>query len=70
MAEPIYKFWACRFLEPWYQLSKEELKLVLGSMVVCWIRGVPEHRSGPEVHGGCSGVKLVPILRGYERVGH
>lgn len=24
MAEPIYKFWICRFLEPWYQLSKEE----------------------------------------------
>ena len=24
MAEQIYKFWICRFLEPWYQLSKEE----------------------------------------------
>ena len=93
MAEPIYKFFMGRFLEPWYQLSKEEqdslqaklrdakkirlyttnfmqLKLVLGSMVVCWIRSVPGHRSGPEVHGGTSGVKLVPILREYERVGH
>jgi hypothetical protein len=24
MAEPIYKFFMGRFLEPWYQLSKEE----------------------------------------------
>jgi hypothetical protein len=24
MAEQIYKFWICRFLEPWHQLSKEE----------------------------------------------
>ena len=25
---------------------------------------------GLELHGGPSGVKLVPILRGYERVGY
>jgi len=24
MAEQIYKFWICRFLEPWHQLSEEE----------------------------------------------
>lgn len=24
MPEPIYKFFMCRFLEAWYQLSKEE----------------------------------------------
>ena len=24
MAQPIYKFFMARFLEPWYQLSKEE----------------------------------------------
>jgi hypothetical protein len=94
MAEPIYKFFMARFLEPWYQLSQEEqkglianlddaLKKVGGkrpilcdsswsfwSMVACWSRGIPDHRGGPEVHGGPSGVKLVPTLRGYERVGH
>ena len=87
MAEPIYKFFMSRLLEPWYQLSKEEqdslvarhhdaLKKAGGTqpilcnsfwssdqMVVCWIRGVPGHRGGSEVHGGSSGVKLVPILR-------
>ena len=43
---------------------------VLGSMVVCRNRGVPEHRGGPKVHGGSSRVELVPILREYERVGN
>ena len=47
-----------------------QLKLVLGSVVVRWSRGVPEHRGSSEVHGDPSGVKLVPILREYERVGH
>jgi len=47
-----------------------QLKLVLRSMVDCWSRGVPQHRGGPEVRRGPSGVKLVPILREYERVGH
>ena len=30
----------------------------------------PSNRGGPEVHGGPSGVKLVPILREYQRIGH
>jgi|SRR6516162_10453200 len=42
------------------------LKLVLGPMVVCWSRGVPEHRDRPDVHSRPSGVKLVTILREYE----
>ena len=87
MAEPIYKFFMGRFLEPWYQLSKEEqdslqAKLrdakknsavhnqLYATQVGPRIYGRSGHRSGPEVHGGPSGVKLVPILRGYERAGH
>ena len=32
MAQPIYKFFMARFLEPWYQLSKEEQESILAKL--------------------------------------
>jgi len=32
MAQPIYKFFMVRFLEPWYQLSEEEQKSFLAKL--------------------------------------
>ena len=32
MAEPIYKLFMARFLEPWYQLSQEEQKSLLAKL--------------------------------------
>ena len=29
-----------------------QFELVLGTMVVCWSRGVPKHRGSPKSHGG------------------
>ena len=93
MAEPIYKFFMGRFLEPWYQLSKEEQDSLQAKLrdakkkfgctqpIVCNSSWSSDQWSfaGYEVfpdieavqkYGGPSGVKLVPILREYKRVGH
>jgi hypothetical protein len=32
MAEPIYKFFTCRSLQDWYQLSKEEQDSLLAKL--------------------------------------
>jgi hypothetical protein len=89
MSEPIYKFFMGKFLEPWYQLSKEEQdslqvklrdakkKFGCTQPIVCNSSWSSDQWSfaGYEVfpdieavqkYGGPSGVKLVPILRGYE----
>jgi hypothetical protein len=47
-----------------------QFRLVLGTMVACWSRGVPGHRGGPETHCGPEGAKLVSILREFDLVGH
>jgi len=89
MAQPICKFFMSRFLEPWYQLSKEEqdslvaklhdaLKKVGGTQPIrcnsSWSSdqwSFAGYEVFPDIeavqkYGGPSGVKLVPILRGYE----